>query len=57
VVGVALITEVLYQPPLWLHAVLWLPLILIVTRPMKMLDDRAAISPQAAEERFGGREP
>ncbi len=31
VVFAALITEVLYQPPYWLHAVLWLPLILIVT--------------------------
>jgi uncharacterized protein (DUF983 family) len=27
VVGAALITEVKYQPPLWLHAVLWLPLV------------------------------
>jgi len=39
VVGAALVTEVLYQPPLWVHAVLWLPLILITTiaplRPMK----------------------
>ena len=31
VVFAALIVEVLYQPPLWLHAALWLPLILIVT--------------------------
>ena len=31
VVFAALITEVLYKPPFWLHAVLWLPLILIVT--------------------------
>src|ERR1700690_2373971 len=31
VVFAALITEVIYQPPFWLHAVLWLPLILIVT--------------------------
>jgi uncharacterized protein (DUF983 family) len=31
VVGAALITEVKYQPPYWVHAVLWLPLILIVT--------------------------
>ncbi len=39
VVGAALVTEVLYAPPLWVHAVLWLPLILITTiaplRPMK----------------------
>jgi uncharacterized protein (DUF983 family) len=31
VVFAALITEVIYQPPYWVHAVLWLPLILIVT--------------------------
>ena len=41
VVGAALITEVVYQPPYWLHAMLWLPLILLVTlaplRPVKGL--------------------
>jgi len=31
VVFAALITEVMYQPPYWVHAALWLPLILIVT--------------------------
>jgi uncharacterized protein (DUF983 family) len=31
VVGCALMVEVLYQPPYWLHAVLWIPLILVVT--------------------------
>ena len=31
VVGAALVTEVKYQPPYWVHAVLWIPLILIVT--------------------------
>jgi uncharacterized protein (DUF983 family) len=31
VVFAALITEVIYKPPFWLHAVLWLPLILLVT--------------------------
>ena len=31
VVFAALMTEVVYQPPYWLHAALWLPLILIVT--------------------------
>jgi uncharacterized protein (DUF983 family) len=31
VVFAALIVEVLYRPPFWLHAVLWLPLILLVT--------------------------
>jgi uncharacterized protein (DUF983 family) len=31
VVGAALVVETLYQPPFWLHAVMWLPLILITT--------------------------
>jgi uncharacterized protein (DUF983 family) len=39
VVGLALIVEFLYQPPFWLHALLWGPLILLVTlgplRPFK----------------------
>ncbi len=41
VVAAALVTEALYQPPYWVHAALWLPLILIVTlgplRPAKGL--------------------
>ena len=39
VVFAALIVEIMYQPPYWVHAALWLPLILIVTlaplRPIK----------------------
>ena len=31
VVFAALIVEVLYKPPFWLHAALWLPLILLTT--------------------------
>ena len=31
VVGAALAVEINYGPPLWVHAVLWGPLILIVT--------------------------
>ena len=31
VVGCALAVEVTFQPPYWLHAVLWIPLILLVT--------------------------
>jgi uncharacterized protein (DUF983 family) len=60
VVGAALVTEVIYQPPFWLHAVLWLPLILIVTlgplRPMKGLTIALQYHHQAAESRFGGGE-
>ncbi len=38
VVFAALITEVVYQPPYWLHAALWLPLILLVTLlPLRMV--------------------
>jgi uncharacterized protein (DUF983 family) len=39
VVFAALITEVVYQPPYWVHAALWLPMILLLTlgplRPIK----------------------
>jgi uncharacterized protein (DUF983 family) len=39
VVGAMLLTEVVYQPPLWVHAMVWLPVILLMTigplRPMK----------------------
>src|SRR6202030_2022970 len=31
VVGAALVVETLYAPPLWVHAALWLPLILVTT--------------------------
>ena len=38
VVTAALIVEVKYQPPFWLHAVLWGPLILVVTLlPLRLL--------------------
>jgi len=38
VVFAALITEVVYQPPYWLHAALWLPLVLLVTlAPLRLL--------------------
>ena len=57
VVFAALVTEVVYRPPLWVHAALWLPLILIVTlgplRPMKALLIALQYYHRAAEERFG----
>jgi uncharacterized protein (DUF983 family) len=38
VVGAALVTEVLYQPPIWVHAVLWLPLVLVTTiLPLRLM--------------------
>jgi uncharacterized protein (DUF983 family) len=61
VVGAALITEVLYQPPFWVHAVLWLPLIIIVTigplRPMKGLMIALQYYHKAAEGRFSAGKP
>jgi uncharacterized protein (DUF983 family) len=39
IVGLALVVEVKYQPPFWLHALLWLPLTLglgiLLLRPLK----------------------
>jgi uncharacterized protein (DUF983 family) len=58
VVGAALVTEVVYKPPFWVHAVLWLPLIPVVTlgplRPMKGLMIALQYHHKAAEGRFGG---
>jgi uncharacterized protein (DUF983 family) len=58
VVFAALITEVLYRPPFWVHAALWLPLIIVVTlgplRPMKGLMIALQYHHKAAESRFGG---
>jgi uncharacterized protein (DUF983 family) len=56
VVGSVLIVEVLYQPPLWLHAMLWLPLILVTTllplRPLKGLMIALQYQNKAAEGRI-----
>jgi uncharacterized protein (DUF983 family) len=61
VVFAALVTEVLYQPPFWVHAVLWLPLIVVVTlgplRPMKGLMIALQYHHKAAEGRFRGDAP
>jgi uncharacterized protein (DUF983 family) len=58
VVGAALIVEVLYQPPYWVHALLWLPTIVIVTlgplRPMKGLMIALQYHHKAEEGRFRG---
>ena len=55
VVFAALITEVTFQPPVWVHAVLWLPLIVILTvlplRPMKSLLIALQFHHKAAEGR------
>jgi uncharacterized protein (DUF983 family) len=61
VVGAALIVEVKYQPPLWLHAALWLPLILATTllplRAMKSLLIALQYHHKAAEGRLIDRAP
>jgi len=53
VAGSALITEVLYQPPLWVHALLWGPLAVVVClgplRPLKGLMIALQYHFQAAE--------
>jgi uncharacterized protein (DUF983 family) len=57
VVGAALIVEFNYAPPLWVHAMLWLPLILATTllplRPMKGLMIALQYHHKAAEGRLG----
>ena len=61
VVGSALIVEIKYQPPFWLHAALWLPLILATTllpmRSMKSLLIALQYHHKAAEGRLIDREP
>ena len=55
VVFAALVVEIIYQPPFWLHALLWGPLILLVTllplRPMKGLLIALQYHHKAAEGR------
>lgn len=59
VVFAAMIVEVLYAPPYWLHAALWLPLILLVTlgpmRPLKGLLIALQFHHKAAEGRLEQR--
>ena len=61
VVAAALIVEVKYRPPFWLHAVLWLPLILATTlwplRAMKSLLIALQYHHKAAPGRLIDREP
>jgi uncharacterized protein (DUF983 family) len=61
VVGCALIVEIKYQPPYWLHAVLWLPLILATTllplRAMKSLLIALQFHHKAAPGRLIDRGP
>jgi uncharacterized protein (DUF983 family) len=58
VVAAALVVEVLYQPPYWVHALLWIPLILAMTllplRPIKGLLIALQFHHKAAEGRLAG---
>jgi uncharacterized protein (DUF983 family) len=59
VVFAALAVEVVYSPPYWVHAVLWLPLILLVTlaplRPLKGVLIALQFHHKAAEGRLQER--
>jgi uncharacterized protein (DUF983 family) len=61
VVGSALVVEVKYQPPFWLHAALWLPLILATTllplRSMKSLLIALQFHHKASEGQLIDRTP
>ncbi len=61
VVGAALMVEMRYEPPYWVHAVLWGPLILITTlwplRAMKGLLIALQYHHKAAEGRLSGGKP
>jgi uncharacterized protein (DUF983 family) len=61
VVGAALVVEIKYQPPFWVHAMLWLPLILATTllplRSMKSLLIALQYHHKAAEGRLIERDP
>ena len=56
VAGSALVVELIYAPPYWVHAALWGPLILITTlvplRPLKGLMIALQYRHGAAERRF-----
>lgn len=60
VVFAALVVELIYQPPFWLHAALWGPLILAVTllplRPLKSLMIALQFHHKAQEGRIETRE-
>ena len=56
VVGAALIVELAFQPPIWLHFVIWLPLVLIIClsmlRPLKGLMIALQYASRAREGRL-----
>ncbi len=52
----ALIVEILYEPPYWVHALLWIPLAialpLLILRPLKGVLIALLYAHKAAEGRF-----
>ena len=57
VAGAALLTEVAYTPPLWLHFVLWLPLALAAMRLLKGVLIALQHHHQAREGRLSEKRP
>lgn len=55
VVGLALWTEVSYNPPLWLHFALWIPLTLVLCLPALRLAKGVLITLQYANQAAEGR--
>ena len=55
VVFAALMTEVVYQPPYWLHAALWLPLICLLTAIFLRLSKSALLVLQYRHKAGEGR--
>ncbi len=53
--GLALVVEYLFAPPLWLHAVVWMPVILVMSvvllRPLKGLTVALQYRFRSVEER------
>ena len=60
VLGLALTVEIAYEPPIWLHLVLWLPLAILVClallRPMKGLAVALQYTNRAEEGRQAKRD-
>ena len=55
VAGSALVVEVKYEPPYWVHAVLWIPLILILSFAMLRLMKSALLVLQYKHKAGEGR--
>ena len=55
IVGLALAVEVAYQPPYWVHAALWLPLLLVSALVLLRLIKGVLIAQQYATKAAEGR--